>query len=151
MCPEWNFQITVEAEGYIWRDSGHIYKRSSVVRSWKIWIPFVSWLSIFGSMKTSVIQPELLWMRKWEGAVKICLQPIMYHIRNVLGTRKEISSLQSIVIPHEIRMKTSSGLPTDLEHNIRSIDSLVGLDSWGCTGAMRWNTEITGWNHTLTQ
>ncbi len=73
-----------------------------VSRKWKAQVPFVSYLSIFDSARTSVIEPGLFSMKSRESMRNVSLHPRNYHLRNALDTHREISDLEAVVIPQEI-------------------------------------------------
>ncbi len=65
-------------------------KKSMIVRSRKVSVPFVSFLSIIDSTRTSVIKPGPFSFRKRESTWNVCLHPRDDHLCNAMGPHRGV-------------------------------------------------------------
>lgn len=107
---------TLNCWRYVWFDANSLWRDSDQkckvheYRSWRAHVPFVIYLSVFDSAKTSMTEARLSGMRSRESAWNIGLHPRDNHLRSALGTHSEVPALEAI----NIHMKSSSGLSTEL-------------------------------------
>ncbi len=63
-----------------------------------MYIPFVSYLSTFKSMRTSMIEPRLFSMRSRESMWNVCPHPGDNYLFNALSIHRGVSVLEAMII-----------------------------------------------------